>query len=144
MTVNCSDLGLHGKFYVRDLCTLRLFASSTNLTCRPALFVTGYGKSEFERQIEAGRGEPPHIQLDPGEVVKGIAATFDEVKNAIQATGAAIWKGKLCYNFKLRPYPPNLPLDKAYPCRHTKRDRPRSERRSAVHADPAGIRSHPS
>ena len=52
-------------------------------------FVPGYGKSEFERHIEAGRGGPPHIQLNPREVVKGISATFDKVKDAVQATGAA-------------------------------------------------------
>jgi hypothetical protein len=48
-------------------------------------FVPGYRKSEFERHIEAECGGPPHIQLNPGEGVKGITATFDEVKNAVQA-----------------------------------------------------------
>ena len=52
-------------------------------------FVPGYRKSEFERHIEARCGGPSHIQLNPGEVVKGITAAFDKIKNAVQATGAA-------------------------------------------------------
>jgi len=51
--------------------------------------ILGHREAKFEWHIEARCSRPPHVQLNSREVVKGITAAPDEMKDSIQATGAA-------------------------------------------------------